>query len=104
MDLRAAKADPLIVATYEAVSPAQRRRLLDGLDGFISHSSLSAGREARRRLARLVRYDAQERSWVKTQVASTPPIDPDRLAQLLRLTESSRIRELRSLRDLAGDP
>jgi hypothetical protein len=104
LDLRVQPADRILANFFEASGPQQKKRLLAVLDGLTPPAGRREARLARRRLARLVRYDAEVRAWVKDTLARLPPVDPEQLAELLGGVELQHIQSVKArLRGLQAE-
>lgn len=93
MDLKVAPAETTLAHAYAGAGPIQRKRMLAALDGLVHpHRSARDMRADRRRLARRVLADMEQRAWAKRQVAGSPPLaDPEAVARLLQSVEVSRM-------------
>lgn len=93
LDIRASKAHRWLAEAYASAGPIQRKNLLAHVDGLTNPRERQDARSARRRLARLMKRDQEERSWLRSQVEASPPVSPelaDEVARLLAITHVER--------------
>jgi hypothetical protein len=91
LDIRATPAGAALTSAFEKSGPIRQKGLLARLDGLRNPRERESARSARRRLARLIRYDLQERAWLLAQAKASPPISPAALEQLIRLREVAHV-------------
>jgi hypothetical protein len=87
MDVRATRAEPSLARAFEFAGPIRRRTILAYVDGLTNPQERRTAKAARRRLARLIKYELQERDWIREQARQTPPLSPDAVDALVRLQE-----------------
>jgi hypothetical protein len=103
-DLQARPASSPIAQVYDELTRSQKKKVLTALDGLISPDGLSDAKRARRRLARQIKYDSMTRAWVKSKLATAPPIpDPEVIRRLFIQVEAQHVQDVRRrLRDLGA--
>lgn len=88
LDVRASPAPAVIARMYDDAGLVGRKRVIAALDGLTPPSGIRDAKNARRRLARQIRYDRALRDWVKAKTSTAPRVaDPELLARLLTRTE-----------------
>lgn len=97
IDATATAAPPTIAKIYEGLPPRRRLSHLAALDGLTDPKGLRDAANARRRLARLIKFEREMREWAARQLADAPrPVDPERVARLLKQVELSRLEAVRA--------
>jgi hypothetical protein len=85
LDVRASPAGVALTRAYESSGPVRRKGMLARLDGLTNPRERASSKSARRRLARLIRFEMQERAWVEEQHWASPPLSPGVIDDLVRL-------------------
>jgi hypothetical protein len=94
LDLRASPATRTLASMYDQAGPNKRKQIIASMDGLTNPRARQQARAARRRLARLIKYDLKLREWLRQEYAKAPPIPPpDNLDAVVRAAEIRHIEQ-----------
>lgn len=94
LDLRVTAADQSISATYEKASGPRKRYILARIDGLTNPKERQSSKSAIRRLERLVEHHRKEQEYIRRMAASGPPVSPETIDKIVRLTEVAHVEEM----------